>query len=88
MDVRELDPKTLMSHKHNQLYFFAEQFFIDVDGDCGGAGTSHFAWASGYVSKSLAFKKCDIINSILIKKVAMTKEDILSFFARSTKDEA
>ncbi len=46
VDVRELDPKTLMSHKHNQLYFCGE--VLDVDGDCGGFNL-HFAWASGYV---------------------------------------
>jgi len=46
VDVREIDAKTLMSHKINNLYFCGE--VLDVDGDCGGFNL-HFAWASGYL---------------------------------------
>lgn len=46
IDVRELDPKTLMSTKVKNLYFCGE--VLDVDGDCGGFNL-HFAWACGYV---------------------------------------
>ena len=46
VDVREIDAKTLMSHKINNLYFCGE--VLDVDGGCGGFNL-HFAWASGYL---------------------------------------
>ncbi len=52
VDVRELDPKTLMSRKEEHLYFCGE--VLDVDGDCGGFNL-HFAWASGFcVGQSLS----------------------------------
>jgi predicted Rossmann fold flavoprotein len=46
VDVRELDEKTLMSKKVENLYFCGE--VLDIDGDCGGFNL-HFAWSSGYV---------------------------------------
>jgi hypothetical protein len=51
VDVKEVDAKSLMSHKVKNLYFCGE--VLDIDGDCGGFNL-HFAWASGFcVGRSL-----------------------------------
>jgi predicted Rossmann fold flavoprotein len=44
IDTKEINPKTLESKKHKNLYFTGE--ILDVDGDRGGFNL-HFAWVCG-----------------------------------------
>ncbi|MDD3462423.1 MAG: NAD(P)/FAD-dependent oxidoreductase [Sulfurospirillaceae bacterium] len=47
VDTKEVDAKTMMSKKVQNLYFSGE--VLDVDGDCGGYNL-YWAWASGFVA--------------------------------------
>ena len=49
LKLTEIDPKTMMSTKINNLYITGE--LLDVDGDCGGYNLT-FAFISGYLSGS------------------------------------
>ena len=47
IDTNELSSKTMMSKKHNGLYFVGE--VVDVTGHLGGYNFQ-WAWSSGYVA--------------------------------------
>lgn len=47
VDAQELNPNTLESRLHRDLYFAGE--LIDVDGPCGGYNLQ-WAWSSGYIA--------------------------------------
>jgi predicted Rossmann fold flavoprotein len=49
IDTKEINPKTMESLKHKNIYFCGE--VLDIDGDCGGFNL-HWAWLSGYIAGS------------------------------------
>ena len=51
VDTRELSSKTMMSNKHNGLFFIGE--VVDVTGHLGGYNFQ-WAWSSGYVAGQYA----------------------------------
>ena len=51
VDTRELSSKTMMSNKHNNLFFIGE--VVDVTGHLGGYNFQ-WAWSSGYVAGQYA----------------------------------
>jgi len=54
IDTREVNPETLESKLHKNLYFAGE--ILDVDGDCGGFNLQ-WAWSSGTIAgRSCAMK--------------------------------
>ncbi|TCT17066.1 hypothetical protein EDC18_101362 [Natranaerovirga pectinivora] len=50
----EVDPNTLESKIHPNLYFAGE--ILDIDGDCGGYNLQ-WAWSSGYIAGKTIVKK-------------------------------
>ncbi len=46
VDLKEVDPKTLMSKKHKNLYFCGE--VLNIDGFCGGFNLQN-AWSTAYI---------------------------------------
>ena len=51
VDTKELSSKTMMSNKHNNLFFIGE--VVDVAGHLGGYNFQ-WAWSSGYVAGQYA----------------------------------
>ncbi len=51
VDTKELSSKTMMSNKHNNLFFIGE--VVDVTGHLGGYNFQ-WAWSSGYVAGQYA----------------------------------
>ena len=51
VDTKELSSKTMMSNKHNNLFFIGE--VVDVTGHLGGYNFQ-WAWSSGFVAGQYA----------------------------------
>ena len=51
VDTKEISSKTMMSNKHNNLFFIGE--VVDVTGHLGGYNFQ-WAWSSGYVAGQYA----------------------------------